>query len=76
MLAPCLLQWHIRCQRLHERRINLTLHQSKGKIPRISDDPIRAPRVLKVAPSCAIMISSYEAGKSFFRRQRLLPGGA
>ena len=29
------------------------------------------PRVAKVAPSCAIMISTYEFGKSFFRRRRL-----
>ncbi|KAI9310527.1 mitochondrial carrier domain-containing protein [Dichotomocladium elegans] len=28
------------------------------------------PRVLKVAPSCAIMISSYEVGKRFFAERR------
>jgi len=28
------------------------------------------PRVVKVAPSCAIMIASYELGKSFFRHRR------
>jgi solute carrier family 25 protein 39/40 len=27
------------------------------------------PRVIKVAPACAIMISTYEMGKSFFARQ-------
>ena len=27
------------------------------------------PRLIKVAPSCAVMIASYEAGKSFFRRR-------
>lgn len=27
-----------------------------------------APRLIKVAPACAIMISTYEAGKSFFRK--------
>ena len=32
------------------------------------------PRVAKVAPSCAIMISTYEFGKSFFRRRRALEG--
>ena len=26
-----------------------------------------APRILKVAPACAIMISSYEYGKRFFK---------
>lgn len=29
------------------------------------------PRVFKVAPACAIMISTYEFGKSFFRRMNL-----
>uniref|UniRef100_A0A3B5KD09 Mitochondrial glutathione transporter SLC25A39 n=1 Tax=Takifugu rubripes TaxID=31033 RepID=A0A3B5KD09_TAKRU len=29
------------------------------------------PRVIKVAPACAIMISTYEFGKSFFRRRNL-----
>ena len=33
------------------------------------------PRVLKVAPSCAITICSYEAGKRFFERGRA-EGGA
>ena len=28
------------------------------------------PRVVKVAPSCAIMISTYEMGKSFFLKRR------
>ncbi|XP_074593019.1 mitochondrial glutathione transporter SLC25A40-like [Brevipalpus obovatus] len=27
-----------------------------------------SPRLIKVAPACAIMISTYECGKSFFRR--------
>jgi len=27
------------------------------------------PRIIKVAPGCAIMISTYECGKSFFRRR-------
>ncbi len=27
------------------------------------------PRIVKVAPACAIMISTYEAFKQFFRRQ-------
>ena len=29
------------------------------------------PRVIKVAPACAIMISTYEFGKAFFRRMNL-----
>lgn len=28
------------------------------------------PRVAKIGPSCAIMISSYEMGKVFFSKQR------
>ncbi|XP_035214483.1 solute carrier family 25 member 40-like isoform X4 [Stegodyphus dumicola] len=28
------------------------------------------PRIMKVAPSCAIMISSYEFGKSYFKKRR------
>ena len=28
------------------------------------------PRLVKVAPSCAVMIASYELGKAFFRRRR------
>ena len=28
------------------------------------------PRLVKVAPSCAVMIASYEIGKAFFRRRR------
>lgn len=29
-----------------------------------------APRVLKVAPSCGIMIATYEVGKRYFESQR------
>ena len=29
-----------------------------------------SPRIVKVAPSCALMIASYEFGKSFFARRR------
>lgn len=35
------------------------------------------PRVIKVAPACAIMISTYEFGKTFFQKlnqERRLPG--
>lgn len=28
------------------------------------------PRIMKVAPSCAIMISSYEFGKAYFRKRK------
>lgn len=36
----------------------------------VSVSPIAGflPRIIKAAPSCAIMISTYEFGKSFFQR--------
>ena len=27
------------------------------------------PRLIKIAPACAVMISTYEFGKSFFQKQ-------
>lgn len=37
----------------------------------VTSSPGFMPRVIKVAPACAIMISTYEFGKSFFRRRNL-----
>ncbi|XP_064470934.1 probable mitochondrial glutathione transporter SLC25A40 [Ornithodoros turicata] len=33
------------------------------------------PRIIKVAPACAIMISTYEIGKNFFRQKNALKRG-
>jgi len=37
--------------------------------PFLPTNPGLTPRIVKVAPACAIMISTYEAFKQFFRRQ-------